>query len=123
MAYADKVAVTAYYAIPVGYESTIGELARVFNEEEHLGAELRVTQLADRRCAMRIFFFSSRRRHTRFDCDWSSDVCSSDLGLWTHGRVVSRRGSHLGDPASHESRAQHPNPFDVGHGAPTLTWG
>src|SRR2546430_17155528 len=35
------------------------------------------------------FFFSSRRRHTRFDCDWSSDVCSSDLiqlvdydGMW-----------------------------------------
>src|SRR2546430_13029792 len=27
------------------------------------------------------FFFSSRRRHTRFDCDWSSDVCSSDLNL------------------------------------------
>src|SRR2546430_6897205 len=27
------------------------------------------------------FFFSSRRRHTRFDCDWSSDVCSSDLLL------------------------------------------
>src|SRR2546427_8416870 len=26
-----------------------------------------------------MFFFSSRRRHTRFDCDWSSDVCSSDL--------------------------------------------
>src|SRR2546430_5321977 len=28
---------------------------------------------------MCFFFFSSRRRHTRFDCDWSSDVCSSDL--------------------------------------------
>src|SRR5256886_16937251 len=28
------------------------------------------------------FFFSSRRRHTRFDCDWSSDVCSSDLGAF-----------------------------------------
>src|SRR5688572_14119644 len=28
-----------------------------------------------------IFFFSSRRRHTRFDCDWSSDVCSSDLQM------------------------------------------
>src|SRR5256886_17185635 len=28
-----------------------------------------------------MFFFSSRRRHTRFDCDWSSDVCSSDLLL------------------------------------------
>src|SRR5260370_13635782 len=27
------------------------------------------------------FFFSSRRRHTRFKCDWSSDVCSSDLEL------------------------------------------
>src|SRR5690606_40865402 len=28
----------------------------------------------------RLFFFSSRRRHTRFSRDWSSDVCSSDLG-------------------------------------------
>src|SRR2546430_3495213 len=28
---------------------------------------------------MKVVFFSSRRRHTRFDCDWSSDVCSSDL--------------------------------------------
>src|SRR5579862_546749 len=25
------------------------------------------------------FFFSSRRLHTRWNCDWSSDVCSSDL--------------------------------------------
>src|SRR2546430_8568809 len=30
------------------------------------------------------FFFSSRRRHTRFDCDWSSDVCSSDLRAREH---------------------------------------
>src|SRR2546430_6397867 len=30
-------------------------------------------------CSAVCFFFSSRRRHTRFDCDWSSDVCSSDL--------------------------------------------
>src|SRR6266567_6220370 len=30
---------------------------------------------------MFFFFFSSRRRHTRFDCDWSSDVCSSDLDV------------------------------------------
>src|SRR5690606_3200605 len=28
-----------------------------------------------------IFFFSSRRRHTRFSRDWSSDVCSSDLDV------------------------------------------
>src|SRR2546430_12002895 len=32
-----------------------------------------------RPCDLCLFFFSSRRRHTRFDCDWSSDVCSSDL--------------------------------------------
>src|SRR5215204_1641333 len=31
----------------------------------------------------RLFFFSSRRRHTRSLCDWSSDVCSSDL--WPAG--------------------------------------
>src|SRR2546430_17146856 len=39
------------------------------------------------------FFFSSRRRHTRFDCDWSSDVCSSDLGpyLWGHALRLPRR--------------------------------
>src|SRR5256886_5316781 len=42
------------------------------------------------------FFFSSRRRHTRFDCDWSSDVCSSDL--------VGARS----DPAG----VQHPLPAD-----------
>src|SRR5256885_5080936 len=28
------------------------------------------------------FFFSSRRRHTRLQGDWSSDVCSSDLSNW-----------------------------------------
>src|SRR2546430_6424063 len=33
-----------------------------------------------------VFFFSSRRRHTRFDCDWSSDVCSSDLAPLTDFR-------------------------------------
>src|SRR5256886_12613448 len=39
-------------------------------------------------CSVRVglffFFFSSRRRHTRFDCDWSSDVCSSDLSNKTN---------------------------------------
>src|SRR5689334_24309527 len=30
---------------------------------------------------MGLFFFSSRRRHTRWNCDWSSDVCSSDLEI------------------------------------------
>src|SRR5438309_8713052 len=30
-------------------------------------------------CWFFFFFFSSRRRHTRWNCDWGSDVCSSDL--------------------------------------------
>src|SRR6266568_5817346 len=34
-----------------------------------------------KRCNIVCFFFSSRRRHTRWNCDWSSDVCSSDLAL------------------------------------------
>src|SRR5690625_5648631 len=34
-----------------------------------------------------LFFFSSRRRHTRWPRDWSSDVCSSDLD---HGRAHAR---------------------------------
>ena len=33
----------------------------------------------------RAFFFSSRRRHTRSLCNWSSDVCSSDLHRWQRG--------------------------------------
>src|ERR1017187_10674585 len=32
-----------------------------------------------RQCLLSFFFFSSRRRHTRYIGDWSSDVCSSDL--------------------------------------------
>src|SRR5207237_4105954 len=34
------------------------------------------------------FFFSSRRRHTRFKCDWSSDVCSSDLMAMFMGSIA-----------------------------------
>src|SRR5207247_3388780 len=39
-----------------------------------------------------LFFFSSRRRHTRSTRDWSSDVCSSDLR--GRARVVRRSGRH-----------------------------
>src|SRR5205807_3987568 len=37
-----------------------------------------------------VFFFSSRRRHTRLQGDWSSDVCSSDLyvGAGSSGRMA-----------------------------------
>src|SRR5438270_13950333 len=46
------------------------------------------------------FFFSSRRRHTRFDCDWSSDVCSSDLaGISRQPREVVRAPRSLEIPA------------------------
>src|SRR5215211_7841794 len=36
------------------------------------------------------FFFSSRRRHTRSLCDWSSDVCSSDLDASNATWIVDR---------------------------------
>src|SRR6267143_7085206 len=42
---------------------------------------------------MVLFFFSSRRRHTRWNCDWSSDVCSSDLNLY--GDILSDIGAGL----------------------------
>src|SRR5690606_40549640 len=47
------------------------------------------------------FFFSSRRRHTRFSRDWSSDVCSSDLG--TTGKL--RTG---GDGANMQAQGEPP---------------
>src|SRR5215813_14875060 len=41
---------------------------------------------------MCVFFFSSRRRHTSCGRDWSSDVCSSDLGqLWRDAKAAARR--------------------------------
>src|SRR6266567_6498854 len=46
------------------------------------------------------FFFSSRRRHTRFDCDWSSDVCSSDL------RRLGRQLLHRGPDCRRTRRAR-----------------
>src|SRR5689334_23502136 len=58
-------------------------------------------------CFFFFFFFSSRRRHTRWNCDWSSDVCSSDLrdsqarfnagprwsSWWWTGSPLTRMGS------------------------------
>src|SRR6266567_309515 len=49
---------------------------------------------------MLFFFFSSRRRHTRFDCDWSSDVCSSDLV----GLTIRAVGAATGRSASRAVR-------------------
>src|SRR5256885_546 len=51
------------------------------------------------------FFFSSRRRHTRLQGDWSSDVCSSDLGCRRRpGRQ--HRAAHAGGPC----RRRHQDP-------------
>src|SRR5690606_40040719 len=41
------------------------------------------------------FFFSSRRRHTRFSRDWSSDVCSSDLFSPDGSKVAFVRDNNL----------------------------
>src|SRR5437868_15478755 len=58
-----------------------------------------------------LFFFSSRRRHTRSKRDWSSDVCSSDLGpscnagSRAHPAGVWRsRAAHIGRPERSEER-------------------
>src|SRR5690348_18105529 len=44
------------------------------------------------------FFFSSRRRHTRWTGDWSSDVCSSDLSGTVLAVVAARLAGALGEP-------------------------
>src|SRR2546422_5578018 len=64
---------------------------------------------------MSFFFFSSRRRHTRCSRDWSSDVCSSDLGqvyLWKkeHERAIAEAERAVGlapnDADSYETLAE-----------------
>src|SRR5438270_13942837 len=50
------------------------------------------------------FFFSSRRRHTIFDCDWSSDVCSSDLAETDLGNDRQRTGDDVGVVPGEEER-------------------
>src|SRR5207237_4059499 len=54
-------------------------------------------------CEGALFFFSSRRRHTRFKCDWSSDVCSSDLSTSSEQTFPSAPG--LGTTTSTRPRS------------------
>src|SRR5690625_6679362 len=54
------------------------------------------------------FFFSSRRRHTRWPRDWSSDVCSSDLTWEQIGRAVG-----ISRQSAHERWARNPSPPDA----------
>src|SRR6266850_2883358 len=55
---------------------------------------------------MFFFFFSSRRRHTRLQGDWSSDVCSSDLNLLHALAVVAAVGLHLEQLPEAEDRIE-----------------
>src|ERR1039457_5800799 len=70
-------------------------------------------------CVLFVFFFSSRRRHTRLQGDWSSDVCSSDLGQ--EGRpywATTNRGPELiGQP---ENPPPIPADFFIGVKGETL---
>src|SRR5690606_40766599 len=72
------------------------------------------------------FFFSSRRRHTSFSRDWSSDVCSSDLGQLRGvvlvgrpalRRVVGHRGRSLPSAERPPHLSTSPAP-GVLHGTP-----
>src|SRR2546427_145760 len=64
---------------------------------------------------MIFFFFSSRRRHTRFDCDWSSDVCSSDLHDGLGDDLLQRRqplvlpvdGLEIVVPETHRTESEY----------------
>src|SRR6516165_11296597 len=59
------------------------------------------------------FFFSSRRRHTRFDCDWSSDVCSSDLfALVAFERNCQETNPDCNDESKNDCRQSPPCKLD-----------
>src|SRR5690606_2911380 len=61
-------------------------------------------------------FFSSRRRHTRFSRDWSSDVCSSDLGARQAHRADVRRGALVAlSPRADRRRAAGARVSGVAH--------
>src|SRR6266478_8957915 len=63
-------------------------------------------------------FFSSRRRHTRFDCDWSSDVCSSDLTEVVR-RLFDQIGARYADRHGGYTRIIHAG-VRRGDGAPVV---
>src|SRR5437762_10058304 len=58
-----------------------------------------------------LFFFSSRRRHTRYIGDWSSDVCSSDLSddaCFVRRSATGDRGFHQSHAAAGHERRENP---------------
>src|SRR6476661_10293857 len=69
---------------------------------------------------MIFFFFSSRRRHTRFKCDWSSDVCSSDLASRLVART--RANGHRARTASTRSAVARSEERRVGKECRSRWW-
>src|SRR5256885_7717239 len=71
-----------------------------------------------------LFFFSSRRRHTRLQGDWSSDVCSSDLvwSGWSGGSLAARVGTidARNSPGAARVPGQTVEVFVAGEGGRTL---
>src|SRR5690606_40007236 len=66
-----------------------------------------------------IFFFSSRRRHTRFSRDWSSDVCSSDLKDVDQQAVSAWLAQAIGPCTPWQRKGQT---FKCHSGAVPVTW-
>src|SRR5690606_39936898 len=66
-----------------------------------------------------VFFFSSRRRHTRFSRDWSSDVCSSDL-YPTRSHTGAAQGGMAGALANVEEDNWEWHTFDTVKGGDYL---
>src|SRR5206468_6720895 len=64
--------------------------------------------IGEDRCWVGSFFFSSRRRHTRSDRDWSSDVCSSDLSRLRVAVGPSNRARKRGTTATRSRLWQRP---------------
>src|SRR5262245_65579718 len=65
-------------------------------------------------CVFFFFFFSSRRRHTRCLSDWSSDVCSSDLGI----RLLTLRAETPPEGLFRDEVDECPLAVDLDHGQP-----
>src|SRR2546430_1056988 len=83
-------------------------MIHVVDYEERALAE--VASLIDALGGAEDFFFSSRRRHTRFDGDWSSDVCSSDLRSPRRATCSSSCRAMRSAPSSPSSRRiSHPS--------------
>src|SRR5438876_3149871 len=86
---------------------------RIVKDDVHLEprcsddiAALKVPHDPDDGVLNAVFFFSSRRRHTRWTGDWSSDVCSSDLN--TRVTVATYQNAQLSNPSGQRSRRCNP---------------